>query len=128
MKNKVIKNNKKKGIPDIKNIKCWKPMFYYDNIKENNGYIIASKYYHKLFINGKSVINNSFLEKIDDKNYDIFTVSHETNDGYFCCPLMNCGFVNCYVYKEDTRPFLDKEIEYLNKISNIPITPCKNLF
>lgn len=137
------KNNLKKGIPNIDNVKSWKPRTSYEIIEPNNGCILASIYYHKIFVNGWKAISNDGIQKIDNKDWEIFFVSHETKNGYFCTPLEGLGLVDVFVYKEDIRPFTESELNFwsnkkmgmygshtgtLSRTYNVHIEPCKSKF
>ena len=85
-------------------------------VVENKGVILCSQYTHLLWPDGCDAIHhNDKFEMVDGKEWEVFNVSHEVEDGYYGIPLLGLGIFNCFIRKEDTRKFLPKEIEILNK-------------
>ncbi|MGL5149186.1 MAG: hypothetical protein ACRC7N_01265 [Clostridium sp.] len=80
---------------------------------ENKGDILTSKYYHKFFYpDGADAIGDCCSENIDNKNWDVFHISYETKDAYYGTPMLGMCLIDCMILKEDTRDFLESELNY----------------
>lgn len=82
---------------------------------ENKGDVLACKAYHLMFPEGRESICNDGIKEIDNKQWEIFWVSKETEKAYYGTPAEGLGLMNCMILKEDTREFLPEEIETLEK-------------
>lgn len=82
---------------------------------ENKGDILACKYYHLLFPDGNEAIGSPGIKEINNKEWEIFWVSKETENAYYGSPAEGLGLVNCMILKTDTRAFLPEEIVELEK-------------
>lgn len=92
----------------------------YKELKErkyikNKGDVLACKAYHILFPDGRNSICNSGIKEVDNKQWEIYYISEETEDAYYGTPAEGLGLVNCMILKKDTREFLPEEIEELEK-------------
>lgn len=92
----------------------------YKELKErkyikNKGDVLACKAYHILFPDGRNSICNSGIKEVDNKQWEIYYISEETEDAYYGSPAEGLGLMNCMILKEDTRDFLPEEIEHLEK-------------
>ena len=85
------------------------------NYIENKGDILACKYYHLLFPDGNEAIGSPGIKEIDNKGWEIFWVSKETENAYYGSPAEGLGLADCMILKTDTRAFLPEEIEELEK-------------
>lgn len=105
-----------------------------NNYIENKGDALACKYYHLTALDGEDAICNSGIKNVDDKEWEIFWVSKETEDAYYGIPAEGLGLVDCMILKEDTRNFLPEEIEELEKhyyqlgsiVQKVEINPIKS--
>lgn len=80
---------------------------------ENKGDILACKYYHKfLHPYGVEAIGDCNSENVDDKKWDVFHIQFETKDAYYGSPMLGMGLMDCMIIKEDTRGFLESELNY----------------
>lgn len=110
------------------------------NYVENNGDILACKYYHSFaYPNGIEAIGDCGSKKVNNKNWDVFHIHYETKDAYYGVPMLGMGLINCMILKTDTRPFLEDEFNYnigmfgshtkkFIKKYNIHINPIVNKF
>ena len=78
---------------------------------KNTGDILACKYYHLLFPDGNEAIGSPGIKEIDNKEWEIFWVSKETENAYYGSPAEGLGLADCMILKTDTRAFLPEEIE-----------------
>lgn len=83
-------------------------------IVENFGNILARKFYHLIYPNGKNTISIDEIQKVDNKEWEMFYVHYETPEAYYCTPILGMGLIDCMILKSDTREFLPKEIKTLN--------------
>lgn len=81
----------------------------------NEGYILANKFYHTVFPKGNKCICNNGIKNIDNKDWEMFYVTEEAKDFYYCNIVEGVGLINCMVLKSDTRKFLPEEIENIQK-------------
>ena len=82
---------------------------------KNKGDILACKYYHLLFPDGNEAIGSPGIKEINNKEWEIFWVSKETENAYYGSPAEGLGLADCMILKADTRAFLPEEIEELEK-------------
>ena len=86
-----------------------------DNYIENKGDVLACKFYHTMSPDGSKAISNIGIKNVDDKEWEIFWVSKETENAYYGTPAEGLGLIDCMILKSDTRTFLPEEIEELEK-------------
>lgn len=85
------------------------------NYIENKGDVLACYAYHKMFPDGRESICNEGVQRINNKQWEIFWINKETEDAYYGTPAEGLGLINCMILKKDTREFLPEEIEALEK-------------
>ena len=83
------------------------------NYIENKGDVLACKFYHIMFTDGRDAISNAGIQNIDNKNWEIFWVNKESELAYYGSPAEGFGLVDCMILKTDTRDFLQEEIQEL---------------
>lgn len=81
----------------------------------NSGDILACKYYHIMTPDGEDAICNIGIKNVDNKEWEIFWISKETENAYYGTPAEGLGLMDCMILKSDTREFLPEEIEELEK-------------
>lgn len=81
----------------------------------NHGDVLTCKAYHPLFPEGRDSISNTGIKNVDNKEWEIYWISKETEEAYYGTPAEGLGLVNCMILKKDTREFLPEEIEELEK-------------
>jgi len=79
---------------------------------ENNGDVLACRYFHQLYPNGVDAIGDCGSEKVGGKQWDVFHIHYETKDAYYGIPMLGMGLYNCMILKSDTRHFLKNELGY----------------
>ena len=113
------------------------------NTVENNGHILTSYYYHTVYPEGKETVSNKYIKRINNKEWEIFTVYRENKQAYYGIPLEGFGLLDCMILKENTRPFTKQELKNLTEVNigmfgsysgklnctyKIKITPCISKF
>lgn len=84
-------------------------------IINNNGVVLACRYFHKLFPNGlNSISPNTVIKNVKNKEWEVFYVEHETKDAYYGKPMLGLGLMNCFILKKDTRKMSASEFGYVN--------------
>ncbi len=82
--------------------------------KEVDGYVLCSKYYHK--IGEFNAIRNNDIEG----DWEIMKIDKETKEAFYGMPVEGLGLVNCMILKEDCRAFKEQELNaWQNRIMGI---------
>ena len=86
-----------------------------DIITDNDGVVLCCKYYHKLFPEGLDSISPSdAIKNVNNKQWEVFYVEHETKDAYYGKPILGLGLIDCLILKKDTRKMSTSEFDYVN--------------
>ena len=72
--------------------------------------------YHKLFPDGREVIHTKGLEHINNKDWELISISLESEKNYWGMFVEGLGFFNVMFPKDQVRELTKKEIEYLKGV------------
>ena len=75
------------------------------NYKEVDGYVLCSKYSHK--IGNFEAIPNADI----DGEWEIMRVSKETDDCFYGMSIEGLGLIDCMILKKDCRAFKEEELK-----------------
>lgn len=75
------------------------------NYKEVDGYVLCSKYSHKIG-NFEAIPNKNIAG-----NFEIMRVSKETDDCFYGMPVEGFGLIDCMILKKDCRAFKEEELK-----------------